>query len=303
MNTRPPINPPAQNIGRLNVVLTGTARAYQVDDFEGSLSIKTVARGAATWRAAGRRFAVNENCWLVLNDRQHYSMEIASREPTTTFCLFFERGFVEDIWRTLITPASELLDKLAVDGASAGFFEALEPKQSAVLRKVRKFQRAVSGAEITSDEWEEWFIGIGATLVTAQRDLIARAEKLPALKGSTRMELCRRVLRGRDVLLSSTNGSVPLNLLAREACMSPYHFHRTFRQLFGMTPHALLTHHRLQRAAEGIQRSEDSISDICFQNGFESLPSFSSLFRKRFGVSPREFRRRNGRVAEIRKIE
>jgi AraC family transcriptional regulator len=273
-----------------------------VHDFEGSLSIKTVVRGSAVWRAGGQRFAVNENCWLVLNNRQRYSMEIESREPTTTLCLFFERGFVEDIWRTFVMPASELLDNDDLDLASIGFFQSLQPKQSAVLKKVRKFRRAITSAEIMMDEWEEAFIDIGTALVAAQRDVLASAAKLPALKASTRLELCRRVLRGRDVLLSSTNGSVPLKLLAREACMSPYHFHRTFRQLFGITPHALLTHYRLRRAAERLRQTEETVSEIGLQNGFESLPSFSALFRKQFGVSPSEFRRRNGTRATIRKI-
>lgn len=111
MSTRLPINPSVDQLGKVNAVITGRGRSYHVHDFEGSLSIKTVVSGAAVWRADGQRFPVNENCWLVLNDRQRYSMEIESREPTTTFCLFFKRGFVEDIWRTLVTPAHELLDR------------------------------------------------------------------------------------------------------------------------------------------------------------------------------------------------
>src|SRR5262249_16603461 len=119
------INPPVRQIGKVNAVCTGTARSYHVPVFEGSLSIKTVSAGSGVWYANGRRFVVSEDCWLVLNDRQHYSMNIASCEPTTTFCLFFERGFVEDIWRTFVRPKSELLEEVDVNLASADFFEAL----------------------------------------------------------------------------------------------------------------------------------------------------------------------------------
>jgi len=304
MSARLPINPPADQIGRANVVIGGTSRSYHVDNFEGSLSIKTVVSGLAVWRAGGRRFEVNENCWLVLNDRRHYDMSIESRETTTTFCLFFERGFVEDIWRSKLLRSSKLLDSPQSDQrlTSAGFFERLESENSPVLQKVRRFRRAISNGEVTVDEWEDQYVEIGAALVAAQRNVVADAAKLSAVKESTRLELCKRVLRGRDLLLSSGGRQITLNQLARESCMSPYHFHRTFRQLFSRTPHAYLTEYRLKRAAQQLCRTKQTVTEICLQNGFESLPSFSTLFRKRFGVGPREFRLANGRIAEIRKI-
>src|SRR5205823_10977555 len=102
MSARLPISPPADEIGRANVVIGGTSRSYHVDNFEGSLSIKTVVSGLAVWRAGGNRFEVNENCCLFFKQKTAYEMSIEWRETTTTFCLFFERGFVEDIWRSRV---------------------------------------------------------------------------------------------------------------------------------------------------------------------------------------------------------
>lgn len=302
MRARLPINPSVDQLGKVNAVIAGTGRSYHVHNFEGSLSIKTVVSGAAVWRVNERRFPVNENCWLVLNDRQRYSMEIESREPTTTFCLFFERGFVEDIRRTFVTPAHELLDRQDIDLTSAEFFQALEPNSSPVCAAVRRFRRDLLGGKIGAAQWEDRFAEVGGRLVMAQRNSLVATVKTGAVKASTRIELARRVRRGRDLLLSSPERSIALEELAREACLSPYHFHRTFRQLFGQTPHELLTHYRIQRAAEDLRNTHKSVTDICFENGFESLPSFSRLFRKRLGVSPRKFRRTNGRISEIRKI-
>lgn len=269
--------------------------------FDGSLSIKAVIRGTAVWRAGQRCFAVNENSWLVLNDHQHYSLEIDSREPTTTFCLFFERGLVEDIWRVTMTRPEQLLEKPDVDDpVPCRFFEALGPKQSVVAQMIRRF--AAVSRQTDNGAWNDWFVAIGRLLVREQRDVSQRAARLPAARSSTRTELCRRVLRGRDMLLASTNGSLPLKLVAREACLSPYHFHRTFRQMFGQTPHAFLREQRLGRAAEALRETERTVSDIAIANGFESLPSFSALFRRRFGLPPREFRASHGRSGAIRKI-
>jgi AraC-like DNA-binding protein len=297
-----PINPPAEQIGKANVLLTGAGHSYYVQDFEGSLSIKTVTSGSARWFAGGRTFTVRKNYWLVLNDRQRYSMEINSRELTTTFCLFFERGFVEDIRRAIRTRASKLLDEVDIELACGGFFEALEPSSSPVGAEVQRFQRDLSAGNIGSAQWEDRFVEVGRRLALAQRGAIIGAARTGAVKASTRIELARRVRRGRDFLLSSRGRPVALKEAAREACMSPYHFHRTFRQLFGQTPHEFVTHYRMQRAVEDLHNTRKSVTEICFENGFESLPSFSALFRKRLGTSPIRVRQMNGRTTEIRKI-
>jgi hypothetical protein len=52
------VNPPASYLGRINAVLTGSSRSYHVAHFKGSLSIKTVVHGFATWETEGRRFLV-----------------------------------------------------------------------------------------------------------------------------------------------------------------------------------------------------------------------------------------------------
>ena len=52
-----------------------------------------------------------------------------------------------------------------------------------------------------------------------------------------------------------------------------------------------LLRQRLKRAASLLRRRDLSVTEVCLETGFESLPSFSTLFRRRFGVAPRDFRR------------
>ena len=84
---------------------------------------------------------------------------------------------------------------------------------------------------------------------------------------------------------------VTLREMAGAACMSPNHLLRTFRQAFGETPHQFLTTRRLEEARRLLADRELPVTEICLAVGFESLGSFSTLFRKRFGVSPSEYRR------------
>ena len=79
-------------------------------------------------------------------------------------------------------------------------------------------------------------------------------------------------------------------MAARVAGLSPYHFHRMFKRAFGETPMQCLQARRLDAARRLLSSSDRPVTLICFDVGFESLGSFSWLFRRRFGLSPRRFR-------------
>jgi len=105
----------------------------------------------------------------------------------------------------------------------------------------------------------------------------------------------RRLCRGRDLLASEYASRVLLADAARQACLSEFHFHRLFRSTFGQTPHDFLTGLRLDRARQ-LLASERSVTEVCFEVGYESLGTFSSKFRARFGRSPVQFQREVQRV-------
>ena len=286
------INIPGRELGRENAILSGTGARYHVPDFEGCLSLKSVVHGSAQWESHGRRFVVTGNCYLILNDRQHYTITIDSPQKATTFCLFFQRGFVEDVHRTMVTPEEALLDSPQNgEGRVLEFFNRLEPRDSAVLGMLRQFHAAMRSGQLTLVVWDQRFLGIAAQLARERSDTARAIAKLPAARASTRVEVYRRLLRGRDFLLASLAEPIRLNDLAAAACLSPFHFHRSFTQVFGQTPHQYLTRQRLQRAADLLRQTDLSVTQIGLDSGFESLASFSDLFRRRHGVAPRQYRR------------
>jgi AraC family transcriptional regulator len=278
-------------LGTRNAILSGSSCHYHVPECEGWLSIKSVLAGSVTWEAAGRKFVLHENTFLILNDRQRYSMTMDSTQIATTFCLFFERGFVEDVYRGLFRPDEVLLDAPQPGRiAPLGFYEKIESKPGPLFAKIKAIRRKFLSADPANHELEDDFFALARAMVREnQQEELTRA-RLPASRATTREELYKRLLRGRDCLLSSQSRRVRLQEASRAACLSPFHFHRSFTQLFGETPHVYLTRHRLERAAHLLKQSSLSVTEICLETGFESLGSFSSLFRRRFGSSPREFR-------------
>jgi len=85
----------------------------------------------------------------------------------------------------------------------------------------------------------------------------------------------------------------PLNLpdISAQANFSPYHFLRVYKQTFQETPHEFLTRLRIERSKTLLAKGSHNVTEACFEVGFSSLGSFSTLFAHRVGLSPSEYRR------------
>jgi transcriptional regulator GlxA family with amidase domain len=102
----------------------------------------------------------------------------------------------------------------------------------------------------------------------------------------------RKLCEVRDLMRDCLEEELTLADLSEEIELSTWHFLRAFREACGETPHAFLTRLRLERAKELLTISSRPVTEICFDVGFTSLGSFSTLFRRQVGFSPAEFRRR-----------
>lgn len=98
------------------------------------------------------------------------------------------------------------------------------------------------------------------------------------------------VRRARRLLDQNYDTPITIDDLSREVALSPYHLIRSFRRIYRQTPHQYLVGRRIAKAKELLRNSDLSITEICMAVGFESLGSFSTLFRKVTGVSPSAYR-------------
>lgn len=109
----------------------------------------------------------------------------------------------------------------------------------------------------------------------------------------TAPEVLERLDRARKFIDSCYD--LPLNLdeISSHACFSRYHFLRLFRQAFNKTPHQYLVERRIEKAKELLTANDLRVTDVCFEVGFQSLGSFSSLFHKSVGHAPITYREKS----------
>ncbi len=107
-------------------------------------------------------------------------------------------------------------------------------------------------------------------------------------------DLNRRLLRARDAMDRAYAAPLDVRAVATVAHLSEAHFIRTFRAVFGETPHRYLQRRRVERSMFLLRETERSVTDICFDVGFMSLGTFSRTFREIIGESPSSYRLGHG---------
>ena len=100
----------------------------------------------------------------------------------------------------------------------------------------------------------------------------------------------RHLLRAKDLIDARYRDPLDVPTLAGVAHLSPAHFSREFRRAFGETPHQYLLTRRLERAAAMLRNTDHSVADICFTVGLRSVGSFTTSFRRVYGMSPTAYR-------------
>src|SRR4029079_5208617 len=100
----------------------------------------------------------------------------------------------------------------------------------------------------------------------------------------------RHLLRAKD--LADARYAEPLEVddLARAAGLSKAHFSREFRRTFGESPYVYLLTRRLERAAALLRNTDHSVAEICLEVGLQGVGSFTTSFKRMYGMKPKAYR-------------
>ena len=93
---------------------------------------------------------------------------------------------------------------------------------------------------------------------------------------------------------------IDLNNIADEAYFSKFHFIRMFKNIYRKTPHQYLTSVRIEKSME-LLATDHSVADACYAVGFESIASFSSLFKRITGITPSAYSLKQQQLSTNRK--
>jgi len=102
------------------------------------------------------------------------------------------------------------------------------------------------------------------------------------------------IRRGAELI--STDFSSPnltVEAAAAASSVSPEYFRAIYRSVYGIAPHKAIEERRLEKARRLLEAGYYSISRVAEECGFRDVKYFSTIFRKRTGLSPREYKKRH----------
>ena len=102
-------------------------------------------------------------------------------------------------------------------------------------------------------------------------------------------DIYQRIATAKIFIDENYYESIGLEEISQQAFLSRFHFHRLFTKIYRSTPHRYLTKKRIEKAKLLLAENK-AINDVCSEVGFESIGSFSTLFKKEIGFAPTYYR-------------
>ncbi len=104
-------------------------------------------------------------------------------------------------------------------------------------------------------------------------------------KDYPKIYLYKRIVQAKVFIDTQFSDDIDLDNIADEACFSKFHFIRLFKMIYGETPHQYLIKVRVENAKLFLQK-DISVTETCFAVGFDSVSSFTGLFKRLTKFSP-----------------
>jgi AraC family transcriptional regulator len=276
--------------GQESAVISAAVRRVEYPDCTQLLSLKAVSGGHEDYFVDGRRIRVDDDTFLILNAGRTYGSLINAISPVHSFSIFFGPGLAQGVQDALSRSTEALLGDPSVDRhPPPEFDERLREHECTVTPVLRDIQQVVDagGGE---DAWlEERLHLLMARMLRLQGQEWRTCEVISAAKRATRRELHRRVGLGMTFIHTHFHRPIGLEDIARAAHLSPFHFLRTFKQVYGITPSGYLNRKRTLAALRLLQESEWTLTQIAELVGFGSR---STLYRHLRAVRDPQLQRR-----------
>jgi AraC family transcriptional regulator len=228
-------------------------------------SLSYVRGGSFGYRSRGRSFELVAGSILV-------------GQPDAEYMCTHDHVRADECLSFHFTP--ELVDMIADDTIGAWQIGSLPPLPELIVLGELAQAAAERRSHLGLDEVALLLLGRFVEVVSG------RTRTTPDTRALNR----RRAVETALWIDAHSHQALDLEVMAREAELSIFHFVRVFSDVLGVTPHQYLVRSRLRRAARRLADDSRSITDVAFDVGFGDLSNFVRTFHRAAGMGPRRFR-------------
>ncbi len=276
---------------RHNIIFNAVSNKSRCDRHVGCLSLKTVSGGEEWYGVGRRRLALRPGQSLILNNDQEYSCRIDTAGQVRVQSVFFRKEFASAAFHDAVSADEALLDNpFDQPTLLPEFFQALDHIDPILEAALKGLMNVLDHNGYDGDMVDERMLFLLQHLIRIHKAEASRADRVAAIKRSTKTEIFKRLCVATDLLHSSFMDKPDLSIISRAACLSIPQLIRQFKIVFHTTPHQYLTRVKLAHAARLLQHTSAPVHEVAWRCGFEDTSAFCRAFRAVYRVSPLYYR-------------
>jgi len=254
-----------------------------------SFTIKTAVDGVVHYKINNSYFKVEGNNFLIASGQPFATGYIDSPLPTKSICIYLSQAIMAETFSILSARENfdfdNYLDNYFFYPSFADHISSFDGSGlSRMIAELRfnfhdeKFQSAA----IT----DEWFFELSEKIILFEHDTCKALNGIQSAKYSTKKETLKRLYQARKYMDENFLKNPRISEISKFCNMSQYHFYRSFRQAFNLSPYQYILKKRLEHSALMLNSSFDPLAQIASYCGFIDAFTFSKAFKRHFGIPP-----------------
>ncbi|MCW5911015.1 MAG: helix-turn-helix transcriptional regulator [Cyclobacteriaceae bacterium] len=257
-----------------------------------SFSIKYVVDGCEKYKVNDNRYKVDKGEYILANAQYEGYVEIDSDKPVIGICIDIEPQLIAEIASLHVRPDTPFPDTDLADFFHSENF--LDNKYKDTDTFLGKSLRELASKLLPKNDRptflsKELFYTLAEDLIQDHLSVFKQLNNVDKVKASTRKDIFRRVLAGKEFLDAHFLEPILIETAAKEAAISEYYFFKLFKRIYQITPYNYLIKKRMEMAVSLICENKINITDIALTCGFIDIHTFSKLFKKMYGCAPSRF--------------
>jgi AraC family transcriptional regulator len=274
-------NDPRNNIHNL-VIHSCTNTNYHYPNHSTPYLLIANFKHTGDYQVNNRHISVHDKLFYFLNTGDQLEINFKNHRTLETILIMFSDPFIKNWIHYKHSNIESLLDNGRATAACNWSIPPIPFEYNATL--INLLNRMRIGPQI--EDMDNLLFEMLESFWVLKEGSDKMLNHIHAKRKSTREEIYKRLLAARLFMNDHFADSPPIDRVAAEACLDKFHFLKLFKNLNGITPHQYLIKRKLESAYAMLNTGKYAVMEVCHLVGFESLGSFSNLFKKYYQIPP-----------------
>lgn len=253
-----------------------------------SFSLKYVVNKCIYYKSGKKEHAVHAGNFLLACKQPDVKAYFDSAFPVKSICIDIRPETVEEAFAVMTTNHIDFDNFLDGYFRQPYFFESVCPANAAVpfSGQLKELVAAIHYGKVDALVDKEWFLKLAEKIIYHEYGNYQSLNALSSLKPDTKKELLHRLKKAKNYMDEQFLFINDIQEVAIHCSLSEFHFFRSFRQAFAVTPYQYILRKRLELAAALLRQNKMSITAIALHCNFPDLFTFSKAFKKHYHMPP-----------------